>query len=306
MYNKIGCDSALLQAYCPRDYCLALPVSTWPIRGERAKAEVLYGQCALRRTSCSLLAFGGRNRSGGALKKTLTILSFTIIFLASAAGIGWWIYQGKLTIFGDSVVSPDKDISDWLGTGPPPVSIEAVVASGDADNMKGSDYTAANNPNPPSGVIVGQTNENQTETQPTETKKDQVKILPNPIADDENPGSVGISDTLPNIPVTITAPILDKIAPTIKITQPLGGDYLTLSSFKIAGEVKDNNTLSKNIFLFINSRRVQVGEDGSFQAQANLRRGTNLIKVLAIDEGGNRTLVAVEIDRFFWFWSRVK
>ncbi|TMW72542.1 peptidase S8 [Alteribacter natronophilus] len=93
-------------------------------------------------------------------------------------------------------------------------------------------------------------------------------------------------------PVTV---ILDQEGPELVVTSPSDGDLVNTETVRVQGQATDENLRRVNV----NGQRADIDEDGSFNHRLLLDEGENLIRVVAIDHAGNRTVERMTIHANF-------
>ncbi len=85
----------------------------------------------------------------------------------------------------------------------------------------------------------------------------------------------------------------DTTVPIISIISPKDNALVNTVTIHIKGTVKDNIAVAK---LFVQNAETSFKDDGSFDVPVTLKEGKNVVKLLAIDESGNKTDTDITIN----------
>lgn len=95
--------------------------------------------------------------------------------------------------------------------------------------------------------------------------------------------------TIDSPPVTVT---LDTTAPEVAIDIPVDGDKTNRETVTVEGTAQDDHL----DYVEVNGAKANVDDDGQFTKRILLDNGENNIKVLAVDEAGNKATETITLD----------
>lgn len=112
-----------------------------------------------------------------------------------------------------------------------------------------------------------------------------------PLTDGENTLELTYS-TAEGLSFAVTRAIyLDRVAPEIRLYEPLEAKTFATSKLVITGETEGNAVLT------INDKAVTLKENGSFAFTVSLNTGENLIRLKAVDPAGNASVQVLTVNR---------
>ena len=112
-----------------------------------------------------------------------------------------------------------------------------------------------------------------------------------PLTDGENKLELTYS-TAQGLSFEVTRAIyLDRIAPEIRLYEPLEAKTFAASKLVITGETEGNATLT------INDQAVTLKDNGSFAFTVSLNTGENVIRLKAVDPAGNASVQVLTVNR---------
>ena len=112
-----------------------------------------------------------------------------------------------------------------------------------------------------------------------------------PLTDGENKLELTYSATEGLSFAVSRAIYLDRVAPEIRLYEPLEAKTFTTSKLVITGETEGNAALT------INDKAVTLQENGSFAFTVSLNNGENVIRLKAVDPAGNASVQVLTLNR---------